>query len=115
MEVSSKVVGDVTVVQLVGEILNAQTSDQAKVYVLQLTGPTIILDMTGVPFMSSAGLRMLQILNLEFRNRGAKVLLVGLSENLEDTMRNTGFLNLFRHYATLEEGLADLASKQKAP
>jgi anti-sigma B factor antagonist len=110
MDVSSKRVGDVTVVQIAGE-LTAQTCGPAQEKVLQLAGPEarMILDMTGVPFMSSAGLRMLLVLYRTLGGRGGKVVLVGLTEDLRNTMMLTGFLDLFRHHPTLEAGLAELA------
>ena len=111
MEISSKKVADVTVVQLAGE-LTAQTTSQPQEKVLQLAAPgaKMILDMTGVSFMSSAGLRMLLVLYRTIRGRGGKILLVGLSEDLRSTMSLTGFLDLFHYHPTLEAGLAELAS-----
>lgn len=71
----------------------------------------VILDMTGVAFMSSAGLRMLVVLYRAIKGRGGKILLVGLSEDLQSTMTLTGFFNLFQHYPTLEAGVAALGEK----
>ena len=114
MEISSKKVADVTVVQLAGE-LTAQTTSQPQEKVLQLALPDakMILDMTRVSFMSSAGLRMLLVLYRTIRGRGGKILLVGLSEDLRSTMSLTGFLDLFHHHPTLEAGLAELALMPK--
>ena len=62
--------------------------------------------------MSSAGLRML-LLDLPHRQRpeAARSVLVGLSDELEDTMSMTGFLNFFDHFDTLDAG----AVAQPAP
>lgn len=65
--------------------------------------------MAGVSFMSSAGLRMLLVLYRGISGGGGQVVLVGLSEDLQNTMALTGFLNLFHHHPTLEAGLAELA------
>jgi anti-sigma B factor antagonist len=109
MEISSKKVGDVTVVQLAGE-LTAQSAGQTQEKVLQLvqSDAKTILDMSQVPFMSSAGLRMLLVLYRTISGRGGKIVLVGLSEDLRNTMSLTGFLDLFHYYPTLEAGLAEL-------
>jgi anti-sigma B factor antagonist len=111
MEINSKKVEDVAVVQLDGE-LTAQTTGQTQEKVLELVEPhaKMILDMTRVPFMSSAGLRMLLVLYRTISGRGGKILLVGLSEDLQSMMSLTGFLDLFHHHPTLEAGLAELAS-----
>ncbi len=110
MEVISEMVGDVAVVRLVGE-LTAQTTGVPQEKVLQIAGPDtkMILDMTKVAFMSSAGLRMLLVLYRTIKGKGGKIVLVGLSEDLRNTMTLTGFLDLFHHQATLEAGLSDLA------
>jgi anti-sigma B factor antagonist len=115
MQITSKKVEDVTVVQLAGE-LTAQTAGQAQEQVLQLAGPDakMVLDMSQVTFMSSAGLRMLLVLYRTIGGRGGKIVLAGLSEDLRSIMSLTGFLDLFHHHPTLEAGLAELTSGRKA-
>jgi anti-sigma B factor antagonist len=109
MEITSKNVGDVTVVQLAGE-LTALTAGDAQGKVLGLVDPggKMILDMSRVSFMSSAGLRMLLVLYRTISGRGGKILLVGLPEDIRTTMSLTGFLDLLGHSDTLEAGLAAL-------
>jgi anti-sigma B factor antagonist len=109
MEITSKKVEDITVVQLAGE-LTAVTAGDTQARVLQLvgTGGKMILDMSRLSFMSSAGLRMLLMLYRTISGRGGKILLVGLPEDIRNTMSLTGFLDLFRHSDTLEAGLAEL-------
>src|SRR5262245_43082078 len=102
MEIRNKLIGDVTVVELVGE-LTAQTAGPTQDAVLKLAealpqpGAKMILDMTRVSFLSSAGLRLLLVVYRTITGRGGKVLLVGLSEDLQSTMALTGFLELFQH------------------
>ena len=69
----------------------------------------IILDMTGVKYMSSAGLRMLLSVFRQSEAKNGKLVLVGLSEDLQDTMSITGFLDFFVTTQTLEEGLKVLS------
>jgi anti-sigma B factor antagonist len=109
MQIQIKKVGDVTIVGLAGE-LSAQTTGEVQEAVLSLDDPDarIILDMGRVPFMSSAGLRMLLVLYRTIKGRSGEILLVGLSEDLRSTMALTGFLDLFRHKSDLEAGLADM-------
>ena len=40
---------------------------------------------------------------------GGHVVLVGLVEEIKDTMEMTGFLDFFAHFDTLAEGIAALA------
>jgi anti-sigma B factor antagonist len=108
---TSMKVGDVTVAEIAGE-LTALTAGDTQEQVLRLAEPRtkMILDMSRVSFMSSAGLRLLLKLHRTINGQGGKVVLVGLSEDLRDTMALTGFLDLIKHRDTLEEGLAELAS-----
>src|SRR5262245_47317977 len=114
MDISSKKIRGVTVVQLAGE-LTALTAGPTQEKVLQLAEPEakMVLDMTQVPFMSSAGLRMLLVLYRTIGGQGGKIVLIGLTEDLRNMMLLTGFLDLFRHHPTLEAGLAALAPKEK--
>jgi anti-sigma B factor antagonist len=65
----------------------------------------MVLDMSHVPFMSSAGLRVLLLLYRKISGNEGKVVLVGLSDDLRDTMSITGFLDFFTTYNTLQEGI----------
>lgn len=100
---------DVTVVELAGDI-DGNTAPLAQAQVLPLAEPgaRIILDMSKVPYMSSAGLRMLLVVYRTVKSRGGNIVLVGLSEELKDTMALTGFLDFFDHYDTIDEGMTAL-------
>lgn len=65
----------------------------------------LILDFNRVEFMSSAGIRMLLSLHRQLKP-GQKLVITGFSEQIQDTMAVTGFLNLFNITATLEEARA---------
>lgn len=115
MSVVSKKIGDVTVVELEGELTALTTGEpQQKMLALAEPGAKMILDMSKVSFMSSAGLRMLLALYRTIKGKGGTVLLVGLPEDIRNTMMLTGFLDLFHHHPTLEGGLAELGEKPKA-
>jgi anti-sigma B factor antagonist len=109
MEVNIRTEQGASLAQLVGD-LDGVTAPIAQEKILPLVAPgaRIILEMSQVEYMSSAGLRMLLALYRSIAGRGGKVVLVGLSSDLEDTMSLTGFLDFFQRFATLEEGLAAL-------
>lgn len=106
MEINIKTIDDVKIAVLKGDI-DATTAPLVTQEVLPLVEPgrRIILDMTEVPFMSSAGLRVLLSLYRQSSVKEAKLLLVGLNEELQDTMSVTGFLEHFQTSNTIEEGL----------
>jgi anti-sigma B factor antagonist len=110
MNIQIKSVGEVQVVELVGDIDASTAPDVTKV-VSELIKPNsrLLLDMTKVPYMSSAGLRTLLSLYRQITTKEGKLVLVGLSEELIDTMSVTGFLDFFITQLTQEEGLTALA------
>jgi anti-sigma B factor antagonist len=109
MDVHIRTVDEAAVVALAGEI-DASSAAAAQQQILPLAGPgaRLVLDMSGVTFMSSAGLRMLLSTYRQISANQGRVVLVGLSEELSDTMAMTGFLGFFTTQATVEAGLQAL-------
>jgi anti-sigma B factor antagonist len=105
-------VGQVHVVALSGE-LDANTSPVAQQQILPLatSGARILLDMTGVTFMSSAGLRLLLTTYREVAARNGKVAIANLSDELKDTMSATGFLSFFTIHDDVDSGVQALQAE----
>lgn len=112
MDVKISTVDQIQVVALSGE-LDANTSPIAQQQILPLAteGARILLDMHGVTFMSSAGLRMLLTTYREAVARKAQVALARLSEDLAETMSETGFLSFFAVHDDVETGVQALKSQ----
>ena len=110
MDVNVATKQNAQVVTIVGEI-DGSTAPQAQEQILALIGPgvKVALDMTGVTYMSSAGLRMLLLAYRTINGKGGKIVLVGLSNDLKDTMSVTGFLDFFTCTDTLDAGIKELA------
>jgi anti-sigma B factor antagonist len=62
--------------------------------------------MQEVAYMSSAGLRMMLLLYRHALGKDSRIALVGLSEEIRDTMSATGFLDFFVVSDTVDSGLA---------
>ena len=109
MDIQTTTVGDINVVEIHGD-LDGSTSPEAQARILPLGSRTakILIDMSGVPYMSSAGLRMLLVIYRTIVGQGGKVVLVGLSADLQDTMASTGFMDFFEHFDERNAGLAAL-------
>ncbi len=106
IEINTETIQQVSVVRLVGEIDAASAAVvQQKVLPLSVPGCQIILDLSQVAYMSSAGLRMLLSVYRQISGNQGRIVLVGLSEELRDTMSMTGFLGYFSVQETLETGL----------
>ena len=105
-------VDGVHLVTLEGE-LDANTSPLAQREIMPLTGDKrpILLDMRGVSFMSSAGLRLLLSTYRQVSSLGGVIALSGVSEELQDTMSMTGFLEFFAVHDSADSGVAALRGR----
>jgi len=109
MEIRQRTVEGITIVSITGEIDGSTAPEvQAQVVPLIAADAKIVLDMTDVLYMSSAGLRMLLVVYRRVAGQGGTVVLTGLSQDLQDTMSLTGFLDFFDHYAAVDDGVAAL-------
>jgi anti-sigma B factor antagonist len=85
--------------------IDGKTAPELQATIAPLLGelPAIVLDLSRVEYMSSAGLRVLLLVHRQLAAKKGRAVLVGLSETLTDTMRITGFLQFFETHATLAE------------
>ena len=106
MEVQTKPYGDATVVEASGDV-DGSTAPVLQEQVLAVAQPgcRLLLDMTNVSYMSSAGLRVMLLLHRQASGKG-KVVIVGLNEDIKSTMSATGFLKFFTTADNLEAGKA---------
>jgi anti-sigma B factor antagonist len=111
MDTSVSTFQNARVVTMTGEI-DGSTAPEAQGVILAQAEPgaKVILDMTGVTYMSSAGLRMLLVAYRTINGKaGGRIVLVGLSDELRDTMSATGFLDFFTCTETLGAAITELA------
>ena len=64
---------------------------------------TIILDMSGLTFLSSAGIRVMLLLYRQASSLGGRIVLVALPEDIRCTMEATGFLGFFEVCDSIEQ------------
>lgn len=109
MNIELEDVDGVTVATLFGE-LDGRTAPDVQAALLLLPEPhrKLLLDLSGVSYISSAGLRALLMLYRQIANGEGQVALAGLSESIRDMMAVTGFLEFFDDYPTRDEGIAAL-------
>jgi anti-sigma B factor antagonist len=109
MEINIEKRGQVQVIQIAGDV-DGSTAPEAQSQIFPLVEPDskILLDMTGVGYMSSAGLRMLLSTYRQVASQQGSIALVGLAEEVKETMAVTGFLKFFTTCETLDEGLKAL-------
>jgi anti-sigma B factor antagonist len=108
LSVETSAIGGVTVLAVHGEV-DAATAPFLQEHVLNAANAgRLLLDLSHVSFMSSAGLRVLLLLHRSIAARGGRVLLVGLADTLRETMGATGFLRFFSTAHSVESGLSQL-------
>jgi len=95
-KVDSDVPASITLIELIGDI-DGGTAPLMQADILAAAEPNIqmILNMTQVSYLSSAGLRMLLSVYRQVSAQSGQVVLVGLMEEIQDTMNVTGFLEFF--------------------
>jgi anti-sigma B factor antagonist len=106
MDITSQEQGGVTVATVSGDI-DGKSAARAQSELLALLGahPVLVLDVTQVGYMSSAGLRVMLLLYRQAAARNGRVVLVGLSDEIKDTMSMTGFLSFFTVARDVAEAL----------
>jgi anti-sigma B factor antagonist len=110
MEIQLENYGELTVAVLRGEVDGKSAPEvQGKLLPLLDFAGQVILDMQGVTFLSSAGLRVLFLLNRSAAACSGKVYLAGLSPEIKDTMSITGFLKFFQLADSVEEAIGALS------
>ncbi len=109
MEINISNIDSVQIATLDGDI-DASVAPEVSEKILPLATENgkIIVDMTKVPYMSSAGLRTLLSMYRQVSANQAKLILVGLSEDIKDTMSVTGFLDFFEVSESVDEAIAKL-------
>ena len=77
--------------------LDGKTAPEAREQLQRLLAANtkLILDLSNVDYLSSAGLRLLLVLYRELAARKGKLVLLGVSEDIRSVMSHTGFLSFF--------------------
>lgn len=103
--------GAVKVASLSGE-LDASTAPAAQQQLLPLAQPgaKVVLDLTDVPYMSSAGLRLLLSIYRQITTTGGAIALAGVVDEIKDTMAVTGFLKFFVVHDTVAAAVESLSA-----
>lgn len=108
MDIQIESIEDVTVVRLKGA-LDRSARGKVEIEFLSLAsyGSNLILDLSEVDYISSAGLHLLMDLYRRCEAQNAHMAVTGLSEQIRDILSITGFSpNVLPIHDTLEDGFA---------
>jgi len=107
MNLNERTVGDVVVIEISGRIDSVQAPKlHERVGALVAPGKRILLDLTKVEYISSAGFRVLLLLARQAGQGQSRLALCGLSPKVRQLFDLGGFLDLFPIAPTQEEGIA---------
>lgn len=106
MTINTRTVDAVVVVSLSGDLdSSAAPTVQDELHELVEPDGRMLIDMSGVPYMSSAGLRTLLLVYRQSESINCRIGLVGLSIDLRQMMSAVGFLDFFTLNDTVAAGL----------
>jgi anti-anti-sigma factor len=97
MEFAHEKQGDVVIVKLAGRLDSSavQAAEDGFAAVLGDADPHLAIDMTGLEYISSAGLRVLLVLAKKVQQAKGKVALFGLAANVREVFSVSGFDTIF--------------------
>ena len=117
MQLEQRIVGQVAVVTITGDITLNKGGDvllKDKVQSLIQQGQkNILLDLSGVSYVDSAGLGELVQAYATTKNRGGALRLLNVTKRLKDLLVVTKLLTVFDTYETEAEGLASFGTASK--
>ena len=112
MEITQRIEGDITVLLPVGRIdtLAAAELDQALQSAMSAGKHNMIVDMSGVEYISSAGLRALAAVQVRSRAEGGDMKVAALNERVTRVFNIIGFDLLMSIHDTTEAAIAEFSS-----
>jgi anti-anti-sigma factor len=108
VEIASSKIDGVVVMELRGRVNNQTAPQLGERLTAALTEPgtRLALDMSGVDYLSSAGLRVLQLAALQAEDNAGKLVMHGLTDRVKEVFEISGFASILSIVSTREEALA---------
>jgi len=111
MQLERRMDGDITVIALSGN-LDSATAPDLREHLGQLVagrGP-VLLDLSRMLGLSSAGLRVLLVICRQAERNGTRLTLAGMPAEVRTVMAATGFLEFFAIADTVAAGVRAMAA-----
>ena len=105
MEITTTIHDTATILAVTGRVDSTTAGDfeSALNATIDEGNRKIILDFTGLAYISSGGLRVLLATAKKLHNNGGRFALCGLSYEVQKVMKLAGFTTIFSIYATPHE------------
>jgi anti-anti-sigma factor len=114
MDIHNKTYGDVLVLSPEGRIDHANSEEFRKglaphVERCKADGERLVLDLTGVDYISSAGLRCFMLAEKQARAQGGTIVVAAMQPVVKEIFEISRFTLVFETFATVREALAKLS------
>lgn len=109
LNIEQNKIDDVLVVRVEGQV-NTETSDDLREAVfgtIDKGARRVVIDCSGLTYISSAGLRALMLIGSKLKPLGGTIGLSSLQNEIQKHMEDTGFLGLFTVYKNIDEAVAN--------
>lgn len=113
MRIEERRAGDVTILALAGKLTLGEGEQLLKERISRIVrdGPRqLLLDLSEVPYVDSAGLGELVRAYTAVNRNGGKLKLLGLAKRIKDLLKLTKLLTVFEVFETEQEALDSFSS-----
>ena len=110
MKIDATKEGNAVVLSLTGR-LDAVASSQFETSLsdwISKGDNNFLLNFTGLEYISSAGLRSILAASKKLKDRDGKIFLAGLRGPVEEVFKISGFMSIFKVFATAEAALKEI-------
>jgi anti-sigma B factor antagonist len=117
LNISTKQIGDVSLVALKGRIVLGEGSSSLRERIKSLVGDgekKIVLNMANVTYIDSAGLGTLVAAHVSAKKEGTVLLLSDLGNKFHEVLQVTRLLTIFNVYPTEAEAISSFAVTSRA-
>ncbi len=109
LQVNDSREGEAVVLNLIGRLDSATAGDLEFACEPHVSGPThLLLDMEGIQYVSSAGLRVFLMVAKKLQKTGGELVLCGMSAGVREVFDIAGFSRIFKIEPDRAAGLAKL-------
>ena len=89
---------------------NAGSAERDVLALLERSGPSVILDLSNLDYVSSAGLRVLLLAAKNARGKGGKAVIVSPKPAVMEVLRMSGFDKIIPVVGSVEDAQAAIAT-----
>ena len=90
--------------------VNARDFEEAMKKAINSDDSTVVIDLEGLSYISSAGLRVILLIAKTLRKRNAELILCSLSDPIREVFEISGFDKIIPVHASREQALATIGS-----